>query len=251
MTEDILRKIRGLLAKAESTTIDAEAETFREAAARLMSKYQIDEAQLIASGHRVSGEVEERVIPFGQVIGRDFKIALVSSLAELHQGRAINMRPANATKKYRSEPGGVILVGDPNDMMLVEMMWTSLCLQLDIEAARFIRQHSGRGVHGRTLRLSFVAGWVDRVIDRLEALYGEVAEENDIEGTGTALVLRDKKLAADDYVSRELEIRKAVVKPMMLNAFAMEEGEKAGNRADIGQTKVGTGTRPQLPGGQA
>lgn len=252
MSDDILRKIRGLLAKAESTTIDAEAETFREAAARLMSKYQIDEAQLIAAGRKRSGEVTERMVPFGQVVGREFKVSLLYEIAKLHQCEAVNYRPANATAKYRSSPGSVLLVGEANDTSLVEMLWTSLCLQLDMEVARFVRQHSGRGVHGRKLRLSFVAGWVDRVIERLDHLYGEVAEENGVtEGSSTELVLFGKRAASADYVSREIAVRKVEAKTVTLNGFAASEGRKSGDRADIGQTKVSAGSRPQLPGGKA
>lgn len=49
-TEGMLAKIRGLIAKAESTDFPEEAATYREAAEKLMRKYRVEQEQLLETG---------------------------------------------------------------------------------------------------------------------------------------------------------------------------------------------------------
>lgn len=246
MSDDILRKIRGLLAKADGTDNETEANTFREAAVRLMVKYQIDEAELVASGENALSGVTHRIIEFDKMVARDWKVALLTVLASLHHGRAVNSRPRNRTEKRKGSPGKIHLIGAERDMLLVELLWTSLCLQLDVEAARFVERESGKGVHGKTLRFSFIVGWVNRVCDRLEQLYGETLAPST--STGLELVLTSKKAAADEYVSQALQTHKAPTPKVMVHLDSVAQGERVGDRAEIGQTKL-AGQRAALERG--
>lgn len=242
MTDDILRKIRGLLAKATGTDNEVEATTFFEAAQRLMSKYQISEAELVASGARSFEGVDSRIVPFPRCAAWDWKVHLLSSIADLHRGRAFAIRPRNNTSKHAARAGAVQLVGGVNDMALVEMLWTSLCLQLDMSTERYVRAERGRGVPGTALRASFVIGWVERVCARLEALYGEAEPEA---GSGVALVLRDKRLAADDYVGQNLVV-KSNTRTVRVIPGSIQHGEHEGNRADIGEARLASGHSGEL-----
>ncbi len=58
----VLDKVRALLAKAESTTFDAEAEAFTAKAQELMTRYRIDRAMLGRDGARGDDPIGRRIV---------------------------------------------------------------------------------------------------------------------------------------------------------------------------------------------
>ncbi len=119
--EDQLRKIRGLLAKAEATDFPLEAEKYTAKAMELISKWGIDQSLLEAKA-KTSTIVDRKfqvVAPFA----RDkvtFLFAVVSALG----GRAIWLK--NRANKGFQE---LHVFATETDMNRIDMLFTSLLVQ--------------------------------------------------------------------------------------------------------------------------
>lgn len=116
--ERILSRVRALLAKAESSTFDAETETFTAGAQALMARHSIDAALLAATGDR------RRDTPHGRRIGIDNpdeapKAMLLSAVADANRCRTVWSRGLGFTT----------VVGYDGDMDAVETLFTSLLVQ--------------------------------------------------------------------------------------------------------------------------
>lgn len=153
----IVTTIRTMLAKAESTPFEAEAEACVDAAQRLMTRHSIDAACFSAEqGHRDS--------PIGARIGVDSpheraKALLVTVVAEANRCRAV----------WSAHYGFVSVVGFAVDVNLVATLYASLQSQ----AVAALRRHGGKAAErGETLtaefRSSFMVAFADRVGNRLQ-----------------------------------------------------------------------------------
>jgi len=109
--ERVLRRIRALLAKAESTTFAAEAETFTAGAQALMARHSIDHALLAALDQSSYDE------PAGRRIGVDNpyeapKAVLLGAVAEANRCRTspVSARPTGppftSARSFSAEPTG-------------------------------------------------------------------------------------------------------------------------------------------------
>lgn len=129
--EDILRKVRVLLDKADSTTFPEEADAFRAKADELMLKYAIDSFELDAS------RPEEREIPIVKRIDvvmadnpvADWVISMFFDVARHTRCRAVTHGSQMTKMHARSMVQGT-LVGFPADVEYCEMLFTSLWLQM-------------------------------------------------------------------------------------------------------------------------
>ncbi|WP_169743092.1 DUF2786 domain-containing protein [Knoellia subterranea] len=158
--ERILTRVRMLLAKAESTTFEAEAETFTAGAQALMARHSID-AALLAAHARSAGGVEDE--PEGHRIGIDTpydgpKVTLLSEVARANRCRAI----------WTKDLGFATVIGYEADVEAVELLFTSLLVQAN---ARMLAQgsrtdHRGRS-RTRAFRSSFLTAYAHRIGERL------------------------------------------------------------------------------------
>ncbi|GGK68310.1 DUF2786 domain-containing protein [Nocardia camponoti] len=111
-----LGRVRGLLAKAESTEFPDEAETLSAKAQELMTKYAIDRA-LLAGTHPLHLPAARRIwldTPY-----TDAKALLVDRVASANRVRAV----------FLADWGFVTIVGDDPDLDAVELLTTSLLVQ--------------------------------------------------------------------------------------------------------------------------
>jgi hypothetical protein len=185
-----MRRIRSLLAKAESTDFPEEAEALTAKAQELMAAHAIDAALLEAS-HSGSGEgtagaagVAERRLHL-EAPYLDAKMHLVSAVA-----RANGVRSA-----WFSALGIAVLVGLPTDLDAVELLVTSLLVQ----AGRAVAA-AGRGgdphARSRGFRRAFLLAYAVRVGERLEASRRTAtAEAAAARGADLAPVLRNREVA--------------------------------------------------------
>lgn len=150
-----LGRIRALLAKAESTEFQPEAEALFAKAQELMTRYSVDHALLAGADGGARGEqpVQRRLLlhdPYAKG-----KSVLLAQVAEANRCQAI----------WFAEAGFSTVVGFPTDLALTDLLFTSLVTQCSTAmqvASREVRQP-------RSFRESFVLAFALRIGERLEA----------------------------------------------------------------------------------
>jgi len=155
--ERILQRVRALLAKAESTTYPAEAETFTSGAQALMARYSIDRALLESAGRRPSDG------PGGRRLGIDNpyegpKTMLLDAVARANRCRTV----------WSKELGFCTVIGFPGDLDAVELLFTSLLVQATtaMTQAGAKKDAIGRS-RTRSFRQSFLISYAHRIGERL------------------------------------------------------------------------------------
>ncbi|WP_432925410.1 DUF2786 domain-containing protein [Microbispora sp. CA-135349] len=172
--ERVLARVRALLAKAESTEFEAEAETFTAAAQSLMARHSIDAALLAArtAGQRGGGQGGAGR-PEGRRLGVDApyegpKAMLLDVIASANRCRSV----------WSRHFGFATVLGFPADLAAVEMLFTSLLVQattaMRLAGAR--RDGSGRS-RTRSFRQSFLAAYAQRIGERLREATGQAVRE--------------------------------------------------------------------------
>lgn len=240
MTEEkIIDRIRGLLAKAESSEFEEEAATFLDKATELMAKYRVDEAVLAAAGKAANDPVDRAFIDLSGY--HSPKGSLAVHLADALDCHVLwTHGGARGTKR-------LAVVGHVSDLATFEALMTSLELQLDRELHKVKGYDSG---DTRARRTSFANGWVYRVGRRIKAHLATavdtaVAEaEAEDASSSVALVLAERRdVVADKYqefYKTKPRYRTSSRGSSRYGAYA--DGQAAGNRADIG-TKGVSGAR--------
>lgn len=256
-----LDTIRALLAKADATTFEAEAEAFTAKATELMARYAIDAAMLWSGESEADREVPDEI---HLTLLRPFtaqKSILVAGVASAFGCQALRLR--------RGGQGGEVIsvVGFPSDLTLVETLITSLLVQLSTAMVHSPDQpRSATSSQVSSWRRSFISAFADTVIRRLiqdrRGAMDAVANQADGPSTnqgpserGAAgsrsidLVLADRA----DAVHTDFRRRYPNIRTSRVSAGTSRSGHRAGtaagNRADIGHTRLGA--RPALPGRRA
>jgi hypothetical protein len=171
-----LARVRALLAKAESTEFPSEAEALSARAQELMARHSIDRALLEAEPGSPPAAAARRLpveAPYDE-----YKAVLLHEVAEANHCRAV----------WDRELGLCTVMGFEGDLAAVEVMFTSLLVQLEsaMRAQGSVRDRSGRAA-GRAYRESFVSAFATRVGERLVAS-ARAAEASAAAETGTDLV---------------------------------------------------------------
>ena len=152
-----LAQVRALLAKAESTDFDEEAEALSAKAQELITRYAL--GRLMADGPVAADGNAPRVrrlwldAPYARA-----KAALVASVASANRCEA-----ASADRL-----GFTVVVGAADDLDAVELLVTSLLVQADVAMLRHGRRYDETGVpRTRSFRQSFLTAYATRVGERL------------------------------------------------------------------------------------
>ncbi len=224
----LLDKVRALLAKAESTDFDAEAEVFTAKAQELMTRHRIDRSILQADRQG------ERETPSGRhvVIENPYpeaKAVLLGVVAGANGGTAV----------FSKELGFSTVFAQTNELDIIEDLFTSLLVQA---TAALRRQGSKYDRSGRSrttrFRRSFLVAFAHRIGERLQdAADGIVADAVSEVGTetGTSLVriLADANEAAHDAATGAFgELGR--FRPSASDDEGWRAGELFGDRADLG-----------------
>lgn len=205
----LLARVRALLAKAESTEFDDEADALTAKAQELISRHSLD--RLLAEAQAADAPPSR-----GEVVARRLWIdaPYVSAKAMLVGAVAA----ANACRAVTSEAlGFVTVVGDARDLDAVEVLVASLQVQASAAMLRCGRQADGRGVsRTASFRRSFLMSYASRIRERLLQAADEAAASTGRSGE-LVPVLRDKAERVDatlgelfpDLVYRERRIGNA------------------------------------------
>ena len=153
--EPLLERVRQLLAKAESTPYEAEADTFTTAAQSLMARHSIDAAMLAATTPHTDRPCARRVW-----IERPYereKVRLLHVVAEANRCRTV----------WSSGLGFVTVVGHEVDQAAVDTLFTSLLLQGTRAMTHEGAASRSGAARTRGFRKSFLFSYAVRIGERL------------------------------------------------------------------------------------
>jgi hypothetical protein len=224
----VLRRIRGLLAKAESTEFPDEAEALTSKAQELMTRHAVDAALLTAGPSPAGIEVCARRIHVTDPYVRA-KMQLLSAVAEANDVRLV----------WYQGLGIANLVGGRTDLDAVELLFTSLLLQA-AQALTGAERQAGRHSASRTFRRAFLLGYAHRVGERLQAARRQATTAAASErGMDLLPVLRSRREAVETAVAELFPRVRTSRSRASVDAGGWYAGRVAAERAD-----VGTGRKP-------
>jgi hypothetical protein len=181
-----LERIRALLAKAESTEFDEEAESFTAKAQELMTRHSID-AALIAA-HTAGANAENRPIGIRLGIEDPYASAKAFLLAQIAAA-------ADCSTVWTKDFGFSTVFGFQAELASVELLYTSLLVQA--RAAMVRAGESGQRAKSRRFRQSFLVGFATRIGERLrESAQGVTVEAVREHGNDLLPVLAARSEAA-------------------------------------------------------
>lgn len=220
----VLRRIRGLLAKAESTEFPDEAESLTAKAQELMTRHAIDAALLEVGPPSSDGRlVDTRRVHVQDPYVRA-KMQLLAAVAEANDVRVV----------WYSGLGIANLVGVRADVAAVELLFTSLLLQVAhaLSAAERLMGHRSAS---RSFRRSFLLGYAHRIGERLltarRSATAEAAAEHDVD---LLPVLRTRQVAVQERVAELFPRVRATRSRASVDAGGWFAGRDAAERADVG-----------------
>lgn len=166
----VLARVRGLLAKAESTTFAEEAEALSAKAQELMARHALAAAAVTGAAEAVPTAGVRRLWldpPYTAA-----KSSLVHQVAGANRCRAVSLDALDL----------VTVVGHPADLDTVELLTTSLLVQAGRAMAG-----AGSGARTRSFRHAFLLSYATRIGERLREA-GQAAEAAAHAESGDALL---------------------------------------------------------------
>ena len=226
-----LVKVRALLAQAESTTFEAEAEAFTAKAQELMARHSIDDALLWAQSARDERPITIRLPlddPYVEV-----KSLLLQSVA----------RHSRCKSVYHPRYGLSSIVGFASDVAAVEALFTSLLVQshasLRTEAAK---APPGSRARSRSFRSSFLLSFVARIDERLGEVNAHVeSAATSVQGEGLLPVLVARESAVEESVAELFGTLESVAVRAGTDAAGWARGRIA---ADLARLNAGDVAAP-------
>ncbi len=226
----VLRRIRGLLTKAESTEFPEEAEALTGKAQELMTRYSVDAALLAATlldaGSSPTGEPG---VGTHRLHVRDpyvrAKMQLLVAVADSNDVKVV----------WYSSLGIANLVGAQADLAAVELLFTSLLLQV-AQALAAAERAERRPTASRSFRRSFLLGYAYRIGERLKTARQRATEQATTE-TGVDLlpVLRNRRAAVEARYTELFPRVRSQRSRASLDAGGWFAGRAAAERADVGR----------------
>lgn len=227
--DNMLRKVMALLDKAESTTFQDEADAFVAKAQALIARHGIEEAvERARLGRPIAGDAIIRIVPLQRPYVRP-KAVLLSAIGQANGCKVI----------LRDEE--CVVIGFESDVDVVEMLFASLLTQSVTSMEREVRRQQPQRV--KAFKNAFLLGFANEVGHRLAEATKLAKNEYEAEtGTSTALVLVDRDKLVAQKAAEEFP-NTVTRRTSVSNRAGLNSGRDAGSRADIGNSKVGAGTR--------
>lgn len=218
-----LKLIRALLAKAEGTTFEAEADAFTEKAQELMTRHSIDMAMLAAhaAGSSAQFGIESRRVHIDNPYA-DEKATFLAAIAHVNGAKCI----------WHPSAGFSTLMGFPVDLQLTDVLFTSLLVQAT-HASTAATAHDKR-LRTPSFRRAFIVSFADRISERLETASRHVTEEAEHEYGDAMLPVLAQREAAVEQAYAQAFPNAVTMKPKRYNAYGWHAGREAADRADLG-----------------
>ncbi len=231
-SDPLLGRIRNMLAKAESTTFEAEALAFTAKAQELMTRHAID-AALVQSGAPNRHEQPTALRFPIEAPYVEAKAQLLHTVAQAGRCRAVlHVSLAMCT-----------VVGFSSDLASVELLFTSLLVQAQTamdDAAQ--AAHAGTRARTKAFRSAFLVSYTSRIDERLRQINAAVfAEVEADQGAGFLPVLRSRAEAVDEFITErfgELMSRKG---RRSFDAAGWASGRAAADNAQLAAAHLDPG----------
>jgi hypothetical protein len=236
--DPILSKVRKLLALAEDPAATThEAELYTAKATQLIADYGIDQA-LLASADPASDPVGDRVITVDAPYAAD-KVDLLATIAARLRCAAVRRTSRQVDGKELS----LHLFGHRSDLERTELLYTSLLLQ---SAHALARTPIPAYEHKAAFRRSWLAGFRmavgRRLADAESRAEASAADRFRASGASTALVLADRTAEVVQAMESAYPAL-GTARPRSLSGSGAGQGWAAGQRADLGGTRIATRRR--------
>ncbi|MEV6126309.1 DUF2786 domain-containing protein [Streptomyces violaceusniger] len=236
LPEQLLARVKAILRQAEDpAATPAESETFMKKAASLMAKYGIEQAML-RGDEPTSEQPTDRVVEVTAPWMSECK-RLLAAIAMQMRCQAIY--PGGKSNRHR-----VHLFGFASDLHAVEVLYTSLRLQMLRGAEAADSRHRPAGEAARAYKRSWMLGFIRAVTARIgeaeraaradterERRQGDAADV--AQGRSVALVLADRNAAVQAEVTSHYPKVKAARRTRFTGS-GFRQGHLDGQRADIG-----------------
>lgn len=220
---DIARKIRALLDKAEATDYPEERDTFIAKATALMVQHNIDQAMVAGVKDKDAGTVTSRTIDGAKGPYAAAKHTLLNAACG-----------ATGCESWRGN-GMFTIVGTADQINMTETLYTSFLLQCASGIERSWMKADG---HKTRFARSYMLGFAAEVSMRITVQVAATVREAETATPGAGLVLVDMADRIDDW-KRDQGIR---LRTTRINGSGSREGDQAGRRdgrnADIGNRGV-------------
>ncbi|MEU7143793.1 DUF2786 domain-containing protein [Nocardia sp. NPDC046473] len=219
--EKILSRVRGLLAKAESTSFPEEAETLSAKAQELMTKYAVDRVLVDADTSVPDLPGASRIWLDTPYV--DAKALLVDVVTKANRCRAI----------FSSAWGFMTIVGDDGDLEVVELLTTSLLVQATrAMIASGNQAERSADSRSRSYRKSFLIAYATRIGERLvTANETTIAKSADAQRLLPVLASHQLKVdKAFDTLFPQVRNRGVSIP----NANGWDDGRAAADNAELG-----------------
>lgn len=226
--DPMLNRVRALLAQAESTNFEAEAETFTAKAQELMTRHAID-AVALQQGARGSGSRGSEA-PITIRIGIDdpylkAKTVLLACVAKHSRCRTV----------IHGSLGIASIVGLADDVSATEILFTSLLVQVQT-AMRSAAANSRPGAYERkrAFRASFVIAYAYRIGERLAAINAAIIADVETETHQSLMpVLAARSALVDAAVDEMFGKLRPMSSRIGIDGAGWESGRLAADRARL------------------
>ncbi|GAA1463549.1 DUF2786 domain-containing protein (plasmid) [Nocardiopsis exhalans] len=224
-TEPIIARVRKIITLAERASTPAEAEQAWDKAYRLMAQHNINEAEIEQAAPESSEPVRVDVPIHGPYPLP--KIRLLGSLMTTLGGRAIRNTTRARDNGKTTTTYTVALYGFPNDIALVQLLFSRLLLQMQADLAA---TPIPAGETPRSFKGGFLASWGHTVAKRFHQLHNtEVHQAENTSGGGVSLVLAERT----DRVQRLVDAQFPRVGKARRSRYQSKAGILAGHRSGM------------------
>ena len=223
--DPVLTKVRSLLAKAESTDFEAEAESCTAKAQELMRRHAIDEALAAPGAAGDSAGTGARPLPQARRIPVDdpyasAKSSLLASVAAANDVRCV----------WDSRMAAMTAIGFATDLEAVEALFTSLLVQA---TRQMVAERTGDRT--RAFRHSFILAFASRIGERLAEAAEATRVAVEAERSVSLLpVLAGRRELVDEAVTEMFPRLGRHRQRSATSAEGWRAGRAAGDGADLG-----------------
>ncbi|WP_063045974.1 DUF2786 domain-containing protein [Nocardia pseudovaccinii] len=232
-TEKIMRRVRGLFAKADGTDNQAEADTFRAKAYELLAKHNLDEMRVRATGQQTEQSARDN-----QIIVVRFDIPLRYREQRILLLAAVN----NALHNRGVDCGAGVqrIIGVRRNVERARFLYSLLTPQMLSATSKYVPDDPFDHAAVVRERQSFMNGFAAMVHQRLAE-----AEANAIRDAGqsAALAIREDEQRTQAAFTKKWPktVKRSVAHRNSGAGF--DAGIRSANAADVGHTRVTGGRR--------
>lgn len=236
-------KVAALLAHAESTHNDGEAQAYYAKAARLMMRHNID--QTLVDSHK-NGQDPDKPDTFRMWMNGAFgltrgngaywvSIAGFGDTVKWSRSTAKIYAPADLGVDDKGMGYVFSAYGFASDFQSFQMLWNSIDLQAAASLRRFNKKRRAEGVPARhSTSRSYLVGYFTAVATKIQEERAEAIEETSFEGV---VALRNREDEVVSFWRERMHNRtKARKARRASDLHAYNSGQEDGQKANIGSS---------------